>query len=107
MTKTPTVSGVSRRLAAAGFRRSERQIGGYGSGYVAEKTEGAVRVRHRFWSMGGGDAAPRLAEYAQAITAAGWMVRTENDPLGRPCLIVTAKADAGRMTRAERTDKEG
>ena len=89
--KTPTASGISRLLAAANFKRSERQIGGYGSGFVAEKTEGAVRVRHRFWSMGGGDAEPWLAKYAEAITAAGWAVRTEDDSFGRPVLIVTAK----------------
>lgn len=90
--KAPTASGISHLLATAGFRRSERQIGGYSNGFVAASTEDAVRVRHRFWSMGGGDAAPWIAKYAEAITAAGWMVRTENDPLGRPCLIVTAKA---------------
>ena len=89
--KTPTASGISRLLAAAGFRRSERQVGGYGSGFVAAKTEDAIRVRHRFWSMGGGDAAPWLEKYAEVITAAGWAVRAGNDALGQPCLIVTAK----------------
>ena len=91
--KTPTASGISRLLATAGFRRSERQIGGYSSGYVAEKhnaAEGAVRVRHRFWSMGGGDAAPWIAKYAETITAAGWDVKTNV----RGELIVTAKAEA-------------
>ena len=36
-TKTPTASGISRLLSAAGFKRSERQIGGFGDGFVAEK----------------------------------------------------------------------
>lgn len=89
--KTPTASGISRLLAKAGFKRSERQIGGYSSGFVAAATEDSIRVRHRFWSMGGGDAAPWIAKYAEAITAEGWVVRAENDPLGKPCLIVTAK----------------
>ena len=92
--KIPTASGISRLLATAGFKRSERQVGGYGSGFVAEKdrtTEGALRVWHRFWSMGGGDAAPWLAKYAGAIAAEGWTVRAGNDPFGKPCLIVTAK----------------
>lgn len=87
--KTPTASGISRLLAAAGFKRSERQIGGFGNGFVAEKIHarpGTVRVRHRFWSMGGGDYAPWLAKYAEAIAAAGWAVEDrERD------LIVTAK----------------
>ena len=88
--KTPTAPGISHLLASAGFKRSERQTGGYGSGFVVAKTEDAIRVRHRFWSMGGGDAAPWLEKYAEAITAAGWAVRTENDALGHPCLIVTS-----------------
>jgi len=92
--KTPSASGISRLLSAAGHKRSERQIGGFGSGFVAASTEYAVRVRHRFWSMGGGDAAPWLAKYAATITAAGWAVRAADDPLGHPCLIVTAKEDS-------------
>lgn len=98
--KTPTASGISRLLAAAGFKRSERQIGGYGSGFVAE-TRDAVRVWHRFWSMGGGDAAPWLAKYAEAITAEGWTVRTENDAFGRPVLIVTAKPEDSSLLAAK------
>ena len=92
--KSPTAQGISRVLKEAGFKRSERQIGGFGSGFVAASTEDAVRVRHRFWSMGGGDAAPWLEKYAEAITAAGWTVRPADDPLGHPCLIVTAKEDS-------------
>ena len=89
--KTPTASGISRLLAAAGFKRSERQIGGFGTGYVAEKIygrDGVVRVRHRFWSMGANrdDALPHLAAYAVAIEAAGWAVE-----FGSWELIVTAK----------------
>ena len=86
--KTPTASGISRLLAAAGFRRSERQIGGYGSDFVVAKTEDTIRVRHRFWSMGANrdDALPHLAAYSVAIEAAGWAVE-----FGSWELTVTAK----------------
>ena len=89
--KPPTPQGISVLLKRAGFKHSERQIGGYGNGYVAEKSYAhpeTVLVRHRFWSMGGGDHAPWLAKYADAITDAGWVVATDSE---LPRLIVTAK----------------
>ena len=93
MSKPPTASGISRLLSAAGFKRSERQIGGFGNGFVAEKIydrDGAVRIRHRFWSLGANrdDALPHLAAYSVAIEAAGWAVE-----FGEWNLIVTAKED--------------
>lgn len=88
--KPPTASAISRLLAAAGFKKSERQIGGFGTGYVVSKDfrrEGAVRVTQRFWSLGSSrdDAIPYLAAYANAITPAGWNVE-----FGDWELIVTA-----------------
>jgi hypothetical protein len=92
--KTPTASGVSRLLASHGFKRSDRNLGGFGNGYATGKSPaepGTVLVRHRFWSAGGGNCAPWLAKYAEAIDAAGFAVRTDPD---FPRLIVTAKTEA-------------
>jgi hypothetical protein len=90
-TKNPTPQGISALLRKAGFNRSERQgrAGGSSSGFRVGTDwtrTGAVRVRHVFWSMGGGDAAPWLAKYARTITEAGWTVEA-----GTYELIVTAK----------------
>jgi hypothetical protein len=90
-TKTPTASGISRLLSAAGFKRSEQLpgYGGSGTGYRVTGTPGSgiVAVKHHFWSMSGRqDPGPCLAKYAEAITAAGWNVE-----VGERALIVTAK----------------
>lgn len=79
--KTPSASGISRLLAAAGFRRSEREIGGYGSGFVAERTEGAVRVRHRFWSMGGGNAEDHNIDPSWTASASDGAIHGKRDGL--------------------------
>jgi hypothetical protein len=94
--KPPTPQAVSALLKRAGFKRSERQIGGFGDGFVAEKdwtAKGAVRVGHRFWSLRGGDRGPWLAKYAEAITAAGWAVEA-----GERELVVTAPRPGWRYT---------
>ena len=94
MTTRPTTpQGISALLKRAGFKRSERQIGGFGNGFTAEKIysrDGAVRVRHRFWSMGANrdDALPHLAAYAVAIEAAGWAVEFGSWEL----IVVSAEA---------------
>lgn len=87
--KPPTPQGISRLLKNAGCKRSERQIGGFSTGYVVGtdyRRADAVQVRHRFWSMGGGDATPHLAFYAEIITAAGWAVELT----GLQAITVTA-----------------
>lgn len=93
--RTPTASGISRLLAGAGFKRSVSGKGRGGrlnwtAGFEVRKdwaTEGAVRVSHNFWSMGGGGPEPHLDRYAEAIRAAGW-----NAEIGvRGDLIVTAR----------------
>jgi hypothetical protein len=87
--KTPTASGISRLLAKAGFQRSVPQPGSFGSSsgfrVSEDRDAGTVRVRHNFWSMGGGDAKPWIARYAETVTAAGWTVEAGDE------LTVTAK----------------
>lgn len=93
--KTPTPQGISALLRKAGFARSDSRPRGQGSssGFTVGKvygSEGAVQVRHHFWSMG----TPldryeeKLTAYAEAITAAGFAA--ERDP-GWHRLIVRAK----------------
>lgn len=104
--KPPTPQGISALLKRAGFKRSERQIGGFGNGFVAEKIHGrddAIRVRHRFWSMRANrdDALPHLAAYSVAIEAAGWAVE-----FGSWELIVTAKTTPGTERSAAEDRKD-
>jgi len=98
--KTPTASGISRLLAKAGFEKSETRstaIKGWhewSAGYRASRgwNDGEVYVEHRVSSFHLRDASARedeakkLAAYTEAITGAGWKVRT-----GDCKLIVTAK----------------
>lgn len=93
--KTPTPQGISALLRKAGFERSVSRPRNQGSssGFIVGKCyddEGAVQVRHHFWSMG----TPldryeeKLAAYAEAITAAGFAAER-----GWHRLIVRAKAE--------------
>jgi hypothetical protein len=94
--RTPTASGISRLLAGAGFKRSERRPGALAvptEGFtVSAQMFGRVRVEHRTGFDRGPNAQTRRAEmlrcYAADIEAAGYSV--ERDPLW-PGLIVTAK----------------
>ena len=86
--KPPTVRGISELLRMAGWERSERQIGGFSTGFTAEKSlpgsaDSAVIVRHRRWSLGPAPDAVRaaLARYAEAIAGAGWHVDSQDDRL--------------------------
>jgi hypothetical protein len=95
--KTPTASGISRLLSAAGFTKSVRSGRmGSSSGYQVAKDYGnlysvnGVAVRHITWSMNPAErvVSEWLGKYADAITAAGYAV---NRPEARQILIVTAK----------------
>jgi hypothetical protein len=74
--KTPTASGISRLLAAAGFERAVISIRGGNSGFKAEKCrtrENAVKVR-AYFQIRASDESYRatLRRYAKAIEAAGY-----------------------------------
>lgn len=91
--KTPTASGISRLLAAAGHTRAISKLHGGVSGFsVSRLGPDAVEVRYSSVSMGTSNQYRygRLAEYADTIAAAGFNVRTALD---LPRLIVTAKED--------------
>jgi hypothetical protein len=86
-TKTPTASGISLLLAAAGFARvGGRDTEGFSAGKVYQG-EGIVRVRHWFAAGGGTDAERRahLERYALVITAAGYIAELHDD--GRKLLV--------------------
>ena len=100
--KTPTASGISRLLAAAGFERSETRstaIKGWhewSAGYkVSKDYDGCVQVEHRTSSLRSRapgraeEEAARIAEYAETITKAGYGVSVKAG--NSPRLIVTAK----------------
>jgi len=96
--KTPTASGISRLLAKAGFEKSESsatRIRGYrrsSEGFiVAQPTAvGEVEVRYTRGFLPQSEAdrirPGMLADYAEAITGAGYSVETRDN-----LLIVTAK----------------
>jgi len=75
--KPPTPQGVSALLKRAGFERADRPVrGGMCSGFRVSTVyarEGAVRVKHLFWSMRATPEqhAAKLAPYAKAIAEAG------------------------------------
>jgi hypothetical protein len=88
--KTPTASGISRLLAAAGFERAVISIMGGNSGFQVTKCkarEGGVKVRQYFYLGGVPDERYRemLRRYAKAIEGAGYC--TEG---GTYHLVVTA-----------------
>lgn len=90
--KTPTPQGISRLLKDAGFTRSKTEgRSGRCSGFLVNAnrgSEGGVRVRY-YSRLTGADRDSirrvRLAEYAEAIRAAGWAVGVQGWEL-----IVTA-----------------
>ena len=92
-TKTPTASGISRLLAAAGHPRAVIAIQGGASGFqvtTCNSRAGAVKVRQYFLASGApenryGD---RLRRYAKAIEAKGYATEAYTYHL-----IVTAKAE--------------
>jgi hypothetical protein len=88
--KTPTASGISRLLAAAGFERAVISIRGGNSGFKVEKCrarENAVKVRVYF-QLRHPDESYRamVRRYAGAIEAAGYSIEA-----GTYHLVVTAK----------------
>jgi len=90
--KPPTIPAVYKILAAAGFQKSERIIGGYSTGYKASiraDRPGVVYVRHVRWSIGPSADAVAVwqGRYAVAITAAGYAV--ERSAVAPGQLIVT------------------
>jgi hypothetical protein len=94
--KPPTPQGISALLRKAGFGRSEYSHPyGFAGGYRVQKdrsNDKAVRVSYLFGVVMPRDSAGRvvdkLAEYAAAITEAGWTVKS-----GDYELIVTAGKD--------------
>ena len=101
--KTPTAPGISRLLATAGFDRSESsatRIKGwrnYSEGYVVSTQDpGCIRIEYKTGYDRGPNAAKRrdkvLAEYAEALAAAGYTVERD-ESWALPRLIVTAKKD--------------
>jgi len=76
--KPPTPQGVSALLKRAGFS-------------TVYAREGAVRVKHLFWSMRATPEqhAAKLAPYAKAIAEAGWSVETAEYEL----IVTAGKAD--------------
>ncbi len=106
--KTPTPQGISRLLAAAGFRRSEssgtaiRGWRNHSSGYVVRKGQepGQVRVHHEtgLFRTEGTDRERRAETeeaYAKAIEAAGWSVLRQEGGYFAP-LIITASLLAAK-----------
>lgn len=100
--KTPTASGISRLLVAAGFERSElsaTRIKGWhnqSEGFVVSATSGRVQVEYKTGFDRGANAAKRreemLAEYAGSLAPAGYSVKRD-ESWALPRLIVTAKED--------------
>ena len=91
--KTPTASSISRLLSGAGFTRAVSKLRGGVSGFSVSKAGAdAVEVRYSSVTMGASNQYryAQLAKYGEAITKAGFAVRTD---LGLPRLIVTAKAE--------------
>lgn len=91
--KTPTASGISRLLAAAGFERSTSEGGGLmGTGFevTGGPRPGVVWVHWNSRLMqGAANRRPReLAAYAAAIAGAGYATE-----VGEYRLVVTAKAE--------------
>jgi hypothetical protein len=91
--KTPTASGISRLLAAAGFERAVISIRGGTSGFQVTKCrtrEDGVKVRQYFQLSGTSLERYRdmLRRYAKAIEAAGYCTES-----GTYHLVVTAKED--------------
>jgi len=76
--KTPTPSGISRLLAAAGHSRAVIKISGGRAGFDVhtDYSTGAVKVEHYSNTMGGSGnySEVKLAEYAKTITEAGYDV---------------------------------
>jgi len=89
--KTPTASGISRLLAAAGHTRAVVKMRGGRSGFAVTSSvhEGIVTVRHCAM-LGTSRSAEQYEQwherYAKTIAAAGYA--TDIDDLG---VIVTAK----------------
>lgn len=91
--KTPTPSGISRLLAAAGFTRAIPKLRGGASGFgVSKLAADAVEVRYSSITMGTSNERrlTQLAKYAEAIEAAGFAVKTDT---ALPRLIVTTKTE--------------
>ena len=92
--RTPTASGISRLLAAAGHTRAVSKLRGGVSGYSVSKYGAgpAIEVRYSSISMGVSDEyrCSMLIRYVKTIAEAGYAA----EPLiGPPRLIVTAKED--------------
>ncbi len=106
--KTPTPQGISRLLAAAGFRRSEssataiRGWRNHSSGYVvrAGRESGQVRVHHETGLLRteGTDRDRRAKTeeaYAKAIEAAGWSVLRQEGGYFAPLIVTASLLAAG------------
>lgn len=74
--KTPSPSGISRLLAAAGFTRAVIKIQGGKAGFDVrtDLSTGTARVEHYSNTMGPSNSEAKLAAYAKAITDAGYDV---------------------------------
>ena len=76
--KTPTASGISRLLAAAGFTRAVVKLRGGTAGFDVHTyySTGAVRVEHysNTMSTSGGYSEVKLDAYARTLTEAGYDV---------------------------------
>jgi hypothetical protein len=74
--KTPTASGISRLLAAAGHTRAVVRLHGGRAGFDVhtDDSTGAVRVEHFSNTMGPSYSEVKLAAYVKTITGAGYDV---------------------------------
>jgi len=91
--KSPTPQAISTLLKRAGFKRSVPDSWHADSGYRVTKSsssEGSVRVRHIFLTMGASNEQHRLKldAYAKAIEAAGWTV----EPHAYELIVTAGKA---------------
>src|SRR5579859_6263361 len=90
--KTPTASGISRLLAAAGFTRAIPLLRGGVSGFGVSGLGADVEVRYSSVTIGTSNERryAELARYAKVLELHGYAVRT--DP-SLPRLIVTTKTE--------------